>query len=31
MGLAISDVDNDGDSDIFFSNVGGSIPEKFLQ
>ena len=30
MGLALSDVDNDGDTDMFFSNVGTSIPEKFL-
>jgi hypothetical protein len=31
MGLALSDVDNDGDNDMFFSNVGTSISEKFLQ
>ncbi len=31
MWLAISDVDADGDSDIFLSNVGTSIPEKLLQ
>ena len=30
MGLALSDYDNDGDIDVFFSNVGTSIPEKFL-
>jgi hypothetical protein len=26
MGLAVGDIDNDGDQDLFFSNVGGSIP-----
>ncbi len=26
MGLAIGDIDNDGDQDLFFTNVGGSIP-----
>lgn len=26
MGLAVGDVDNDGDQDLFFSNVGSSIP-----
>jgi len=30
MGLGLSDYDNDGDIDVFFSNVGTSIPEKFL-
>ncbi|MFV1872495.1 MAG: CRTAC1 family protein [Oleiphilus sp.] len=27
MGLAVGDIDNDGDQDLFFSNVGSSIPE----
>ena len=31
MGLALSDYDQDGDQDIFFSNVGTSIPERLLQ
>lgn len=26
MGLAVGDIDNDGDQDLFFTNVGGSIP-----
>lgn len=26
MGLAVGDVDNDGDQDLFFSNLGNSIP-----
>ena len=26
MGLALGDIDNDGDQDLFFSNVGRSIP-----
>ena len=26
MGLAIGDIDNDGDQDLFFSNIGDSIP-----
>jgi enediyne biosynthesis protein E4 len=26
MGLAVGDIDNDGDQDLFFSNVGKSIP-----
>ncbi len=26
MGLAVGDVDNDGDQDLFFTNVGNSIP-----
>jgi len=28
MGMAIADYDNDGDQDIFFSNVGNTIPEN---
>lgn len=27
MGLAIGDVDHDGDQDLFFTNIGDSIPE----
>lgn len=27
MGLAIGDMDNDGDQDLFFSNLGNSIPD----
>lgn len=27
MGLAAGDIDHDGDQDLFFTNVGGSIPE----
>jgi len=26
MGLAIGDIDNDGDQDLFFSNIGNTIP-----
>ena len=26
MGVAVGDIDNDGDQDLFFSNVGQSIP-----
>lgn len=26
MGLAVGDIDNDGDQDLFFSNIGTSIP-----
>jgi hypothetical protein len=26
MGLAVGDIDKDGDQDLFFSNIGGSIP-----
>ncbi len=28
MGMAIADYDNDGDQDLFFSNVGNTIPAK---
>jgi len=31
MGLAIGDVDNDGDQDLFFTNVGTSIPHFLLK
>jgi len=31
MGLGIWDSDNDGDADVFFSNVGTSISERLLQ
>lgn len=27
MGLAAGDIDNDGDQDLLFSNIGGSIPD----
>ena len=27
MGVAVGDIDNDGDQDLFFSNVGKSIPK----
>jgi hypothetical protein len=29
MGIAVGDVDRDGDQDLFFSNIGGSIPGFF--
>ena len=28
MGLAVGDIDNDGDQDLFFYNVGRSIPSS---
>ncbi len=31
MWLAISDIDNDGDLDLFFSNTGESIPNNLLE
>ena len=31
MGVAIGDVDNDGDQDLFFTNVGDSIPQLLTQ
>ena len=31
MGLDISDIDNDGDFDIFFTNVGSNVPEFIYQ
>ena len=31
MGLAVGDVDNDGDQDLFFTNVGTSIPEFLIK
>ncbi len=31
MGLAMSDVDNDGDTDLFFSSIGTSIPASVVQ
>jgi len=31
MGMAIGDIDNDGDMDLFFSNVGNKIPKRFFQ
>ena len=31
MGLGFGDVDADGDLDIFFSNVGNSIPERLVK
>ncbi|MGB8328824.1 MAG: CRTAC1 family protein [Polyangiales bacterium] len=31
MGLAVGDVDNDGDQDLFFTNVGKSIPELLTE
>lgn len=31
MWLAISDIDNDGDLDLFFSNTGNSIPNNLLK
>ena len=31
MGLAMSDVDNDGDTDLFFSSIGTSIPARAVQ
>lgn len=31
MSLAVGDIDKDGDQDLFFSNVGHSIPEFLLQ
>ncbi len=31
MGLAVGDYDADGDPDLFFSNIGNSIPEIFLK
>lgn len=31
MGIAIGDIDNDGDQDLFFSNVGSTVPEKLLR
>lgn len=31
MGLAIDDIDNDGDMDLFFTNAGKLLPEMFLR
>jgi hypothetical protein len=31
MGLALADTDNDGDTDIFSTNVGNTIPKTFLR
>ena len=31
MGIDISDIDNDGDFDIFFTNVGSNVPEFIYQ
>ncbi|MGD9852865.1 MAG: CRTAC1 family protein [Nitrospirales bacterium] len=31
MGLAVGDVDKDGDQDLFFTNVGTSIPQYLLK
>lgn len=31
MSLAVGDIDNDGDQDLFFSNVGDSIPKLFTK
>ena len=31
MGLALGDIDNDGDVDIFSTNVGNTIPTNFLR
>src|SRR5680860_871799 len=31
MGLAVGDVDKDGDQDLFFTNVGTSIPQFLLK
>jgi len=31
MGLALSDYDNDGDVDIFFSNMGNFVPSTFVR
>jgi len=31
MGMAVGDVDNDGDMDLFISNAGGTIPKSFLK
>ena len=31
MGLGAGDIDRDGDQDLFFSNIGSSIPEKFVR
>ncbi|PCI21376.1 hypothetical protein COB64_00645 [Candidatus Wolfebacteria bacterium] len=30
MGMAVGDIDNDGDMDLFFSNAGKTIPKRFL-
>ena len=31
MGLGVGDIDKDGDQDLFFSNIGSSIPEKLVR
>jgi enediyne biosynthesis protein E4 len=31
MGLGLGDIDNDGDVDIFATNVGNTIPTNFLR
>ena len=31
MGIGVGDMDNDGDQDLFFPNVGNSIPAAFTQ
>lgn len=31
MGLGVGDIDRDGDQDLYFSNIGSSIPAKLLR
>jgi len=31
MGLGIGDIDNDGDEDLFFSNIGSTIPSALMK